>query len=231
VPRVRDPRVVPDEGEWVASALAAGCDLVLAPADLTGALEAIDAALDARRLDEEALTLSRRRRDFWADWALPRESRETTLEELLWARQLADTVAHPVRGILPNIGPVVDVSLVDDDADADGEEPRGEPFVATLRALGLDPRVGDGVSADGRGALVIALFGEPGIGRGRAGYHEGTRRRVAQLVASARQAQRASVVVQFGPPRLAGEVPEAPNLLCCWSGHRAMQEAAARRLR
>jgi hypothetical protein len=54
---------------------------------------------------------------------------------------------------------------------------------------------------------------------------------VAELVAAARQAQRPSVVLLFGPPRLAAEVPEATNLLCCWTGDRAMQEAAARRLR
>jgi hypothetical protein len=230
-PRGHGPRDAMPEAEWVVAALASGCDLLLAPTDFHGAWEAIDEALDAGRLDPDAIAASQLRRDFWADWGRPREARDSTLDEILWARQLADTVVHPVRGIVPNVGPVVDVSLVDDDADGLPAPASREAFVATLRALGFDPRVGDGVTDEGRGALVIALFGAPGAGRGRNGYQEATRRRVAQLIAGARQAQRSSVVLQFGPPRLAGEVPEAPNLLCCWSGERSMQEAAARRLR
>ena len=240
--RWRDARQAAAEPDWIVSALAAGCDLILSPADLHGAIEAIDSAVEERTLDFDALAASQDRRDFWADWGRPRAPRESTLDELLWARQLADTVIHPIRGFIPNVGPVVDVTLVDDDADSPGLRRSREHLGTTLRALGFDPRisgVGDGVrggisdavSAEGRGALVIALFGEPGTARGRAGYQEGTRRRVAELVAAARQAQRPSVVLQFGPPRLALEVPEAANLICCWSGERAMQEAAARRIR
>jgi beta-glucosidase-like glycosyl hydrolase len=228
--RWRDARVAAQEPDYIVSALAAGCDLILTPADLHAALEAVDRALDEGTLDFDSLAASRDRRDFWADWGRPRAPRESTLDELLWARQVADTVIHPVRGIIPNVGPVVDVSLVDDDAEQPGLRPSREYLGTTIRALGLEPRFGDGPTADGRGALVIALFGEPGIARGRSGYQEGTRRRVAELVAAARQAQRPSVVLQFGPPRLATEVPEAANLICCWSGERAMQEAAARRL-
>ncbi len=230
-PAARVLRSAGQEPEWVVSAIAAGCDLVLAPGDLQGALEAVDCALDERRLDPDRLDASARRRAVWAGWGGPRDARDSTLEELLWARQLADTVIHPVRGIAPNIGPVVDVAIVDDDEDATLPRPSREHLGITLRALGFDVRTGDGVSDEGRGALVIALFGEPRTGRGRAGYTEGTRRRVAELVAAARQAQRSSVVLLFGPPRLAAEVPEATNLLCCWTGDRAMQEAAARRLR
>jgi beta-glucosidase-like glycosyl hydrolase len=228
--RWRDARQASQESEWIVAALAAGCDLVLSPADLHGAIDAMDRALDDRRLDLDALAESRSRRDFWADWGRPREARETTLDELLWARQLADTVIHPIRGNIPNVGPVVDVSLVDDDAGDPGLRSSREHLVTTLRALGLEARLGDGPTAEGGGALVIALFGEPGIARGRAGYQEGTRRRVAELLAAARQVQRPSVVLQFGPPRLAAAIPEASNLICCWSGDRSMQEAAARRL-
>jgi hypothetical protein len=49
-------------------------------------------------------------------------------------------------------------------------------------------------------------------------------------VADARQARRSIAVVVFGPPRLAAELPEAGNVICAWSGDRAMQEAAARRM-
>ena len=81
-----------------------------------------------------------------------------------------------------------------------------------------------------RGDKLLALYGGPGPGKGRAGYSAETRRRVAQIIAEARQARRSVVVALFGPPRLAAEIPEAPNVICAWNAERAMQEAAARRL-
>jgi hypothetical protein len=102
--------------------------------------------------------------------------------------------------------------------------------LATLRAVGLGPRVVDTPTDEGRGAVVLAVRGEPATGRGRAGYAMATRRRIAQVVAEARTARRSVVAVLFGPPSLAEEVPEAPNVICAWSGDRAMQEAAARRM-
>jgi hypothetical protein len=85
-------------------------------------------------------------------------------------------------------------------------------------------------TAEGQGAVLVALFGGPGMGKGRAGYDLATRRRVARIVADARQARRAVVVALFGPPRLAAEIPEAANVVCAWNGDRCMQEAMARRL-
>ena len=41
---------------------------------------------------------------------------------------------------------------------------------------------------------------------------------------------RGPLVVQFGHPRFAAEIPEAANVVCAWGGDRVMQEAAARRL-
>ena len=78
--------------------------------------------------------------------------------------------------------------------------------------------------------MVIAVRGEPAAGRGRWGYHEATRQRVARAVSDARAARRSVVAVLFGPPMLADEMPEVPNVICAWGGDRAMQEAAARRL-
>jgi hypothetical protein len=157
--------------------------------------------------------------------------REPTLDDVLWARQVADTVVHAVRGVFANIGPVVDVSLVDDDAsDGHADPARFVPFLATLKAVGLTPVVVDGPTDDGRGALCIAVRGAPASGRGRAGYQATTRQRVAAIVAAARAARRPVLAVLFGPPTLADELPELPNVVCAWSGSRAMQEAAARRL-
>lgn len=210
--------------------LAAGTDLLLAPSDLHGVLETIERALEGGLLSPDALEGSRNRREFWADWALPAVLREPTLDDVLWARQVADTLVHPVRGSIPNVGPVVDVIQVDDDARPGWPVPGRGRFVETLRAVGLEARSVDRPTAEGQGAVVLALFGGPTEGKGRAGYSAETKRRVAQALAEARQAQRTMLVMVFGPPRLVGEIPEAQHVLCCWSASRGMQEAGARRL-
>lgn len=213
-------------------AIGAGCDLLLAPHDVAGVAEALDRALADGALHPDRVDAALARRTFWAAWSLGDASREATLDDVLWARKVADTVVFAVRGVFANVGPVVDVIPVDDDAARAwrGEGDRFGPFLATLRAMGHEPRVVDGPTAEGRGAVVIALRGEPAPGRGRAGYSEETRARVAQVVADARAARRSVVAVLFGPPALASEIASVPNVVCAWGGDRAMQEAAARRL-
>lgn len=219
-----------DEGITAIEAIAAGCDLLLAPTDLDGVLEMLERAADAGMLPPDAIGDSRRRRTFWADWGSPGPTREPTLDDVLWARQLADTLVHPVRGVAANIGPVVDVIQVDDDAGTRWPVPSRAPLTETLKAMGLSPRSVQGPTPEGEGAVLLALYGGPGPGKGRAGYSAETRRRVAQIIAESRQARRSVVVALFGPPRLAAEIPEAANVICAWNAERAMQEAAARRL-
>jgi beta-glucosidase-like glycosyl hydrolase len=232
VPSQAAARAVGGEHDIAIASIAAGCDLILAPYDVAGVADALDAALESDVISADAVEASMARRDFWANWGRMGPSREATLEDVLWARKVADTVVFAVRGVFASIGPVVDVILVDDDAEfvVRGEGDRFGPFIGTLRAVGLGPRVVDGPTEEGRGAVVLAVRGEPAAGRGRAGYTIATRRRIAQVVAQARAARRSVVAVLFGPPALAEEIPEAPNVICAWSGDRAMQEAAARRL-
>lgn len=231
-PSQQTARAAGDEVAVAVASVAAGCDLILAPHDLTGVAEGLERALDARTLNLDAVEASFARRAFWADWGRVGPQREATLEDVLWARKVSDTVVFAPRGVFANIGPVVDVILVDDDAEfvTRGEGERFEPFLATLRAIGLGPRVVNGPTDEGRGAVVLAVRGEPAFGRGRAGYSSATRRRIAEVVAQARTARRSVVAVLFGPPTFAEEIPEVPNVICAWTGDRAMQEAAARRL-
>jgi hypothetical protein len=58
-----------------------------------------------------------------------------------------------------------------------------------------------------------------------------TREAVAALCLRAGAAHREVLVVQFAHPRLAAEIPDAPNIVSVWAGDRAMQGAAARWLR
>lgn len=220
------------EGAMAVASIAAGCDVILAPHDVAGVADALDAALAAGVLTPDGVEASMERRAFWANWGQMGPAREATLEDVLWARQIADTVVFASRGVFASIGPVVDLILVDDDAACvvRGADERFAPFLAALRAVGLGPRVVDGPTDAGRGAVLLAVRGEPAAGRGRAGYTIATRRRIAQVVAEARAARRSVVAVLFGPPSLAEDVPEVPNVICAWSGDRAMQEAAARRL-
>lgn len=230
-PSVGGARSLGDEGAAMVAMLDAGCDLVLAPHDLELIVERGERALDAGLLDLNRLEESAQRRAFWAAWGGSRVAREATMDDVLWARQVSDTVVHAVRGVFTNIGPVVDVILVDDDVNsAVGTAERFGPFLTTLRAVGLIPHVVEGPTDDGRGAVCVAVCGAPATGRGRAGYTAETRGRVAASVAAARAARRSVVAVVFGPPVLADEIPDVPNVICAWGGDRGMQEAAARRL-
>lgn len=220
------------ESALAVSALVAGCDLLLAPQDLGAVAEALDRALDDGTLPLERVEAAVARQRFWAAWGQGGVAREATLDDVLWARQAADTVVHALRGVFANIGPIVDVILVDDDATQAWERPehRLDPFLGTLRAVGLTPRVVAGPSDDGRGAVVVAVLGEPSAGRGRVGYAESTQAAVRGAVAAAREARRPVLGVLFGPPAWAAQFPELANVICAWSGSRAMQEAAARRV-
>lgn len=151
-------------------AVRAGCDLVLASDDLGGAVEALEAAADTGEITDEMIEASAHRRRFWSAWAVPRETREPTLDDLLWARQVADLVVHPVRGSWVGVGPVVDLETIV--IDRDGRSLHH--FRETLRAAGHEVRVhpsSDPVTGD---ALVVALgparhavvvFGPPEVAR------------------------------------------------------------------
>lgn len=151
-------------------AVRAGCDLVLASDDLGGAVEALDVAVDEGSITAEMIEASAARRRFWSAWAIPRETREPTLDDLLWARQVADLVVHPVRGSWVGVGSAVEIETII--RDRDGSSPH--PFLATLQASGREVRVHPSHDAVVGDALVLALdpdrhavvvFGPPGVAR------------------------------------------------------------------
>lgn len=218
------------EGTSVVAAVQAGCDLVLAPRDLHDVLTTLEAANDAGTLDLEALEASRTRRRFWADWAAPRPVREPTLDERLWARQVADLLVHPVRGVVPALDAAPEVIVLDDAGRGPWAPAAGAPFVQALRAMGLAPQAVDAPSDAGRGPLVLALFGGPAATGGRTAWRPETLASIRALHEGVRARQRRLVAVVFAPPALAAAVPEAAHVLCAWSDARAMQDGAARRL-
>ena len=72
------------------------------------------------------------------------------------------------------------------------------------------------------GSLVVLAFAEPRAAKGRAGFSLESRKRFAEL------APGAALVVLFGHPRLASEIPGSSPLLCAWHRQPLMQEAVAR---
>jgi beta-glucosidase-like glycosyl hydrolase len=158
-------------------AVRAGCDLVLASDDLGGAVEALDAAVDQGLISTESLEASAQRRRFWSAWAVPRETREPTLDDLLWARQVADLVVHPVRGAFVGLGPVIEVETVM----RDEAHTSLHPFLETLRGAGhevrlrpsADPRIGDAlIVALDPARRAVVVFGPPEVARAVSGATE-----------------------------------------------------------
>ncbi|MDQ8154654.1 MAG: glycoside hydrolase family 3 N-terminal domain-containing protein [Gemmatimonadota bacterium] len=218
-----------DQGEAAVRALMAGCDLLLAPTDPPAVVRALQEAAAAGRLDLEALEAARRRRDWWAAWGrwLP-DSRGPTLDDRTWAKQAADRVLQLQRGRVPWVPPTCEVVMVDDDPAS--AAPSRWSFIQSLQSLGRTVNVVPGATAGGEGVLVIAVFADVLPGKGHVSLTAQSRLTVRLAVQAARTLKRDSLVVLFGHPRLAAELPDAAHLLCAWSGDRGMQEAAARAL-
>ncbi len=218
-----------DEGEAAVRALAAGCDLLLAPSDPAGVVQALAAARDAGRLDAERLVASRQRRDWWATWGrwLP-DGRGPTLDDRTWAKQVSDKVLRVLRGRVPWVPPACEVVVVDEDPASTA--PSRWAFVQALQALGRTVNVVPGATAAGEGVLVIAVFADVMAGKGHVSLTPQSRLTVRLAVQAARTLKRDSLVVLFGHPRVADELPDAQHVLCAWCGDKGMQEAAARAL-
>ena len=118
----------------------------------------------------------------------------------------------------------MDIIIVDDDLGGPYPPPSREPFIEGLKFGGADPRIVETPSGDGRRSTVIALFGDIRSWKGRPGYSAASRAAVERAVSAARDA----IIVQFGHPRLAAEIPGRTAVISAWGGERVMQNAAAR---
>jgi beta-glucosidase-like glycosyl hydrolase len=220
---------VHDQPSAAVRALAAGCDLLLAPTDPALVVRAMEVAIAEGTLDAEKLAASRQRRDWWATWGrwLP-DSRGPTLDDRTWAKQVSDKVLQVVRGRVPWLPPACEVVMVDDDPAS--AAPSRWSFIQSLQALGRTVAVVPGATEAGEGVLVIAVFADVVAGKGHVSLTPQSRLTARLAVQAARTLKRDALVVLFGHPRLATELPDAAHLLCAWSGDKGMQEAAARAL-
>ena len=221
-------RAAGSEPEVAVRAIAAGCDLLLAPSDVAGSARALEDAVRRGELDDGRARDALDRRDRWALWARPGAGRDPSLEDEMWSRQTADATVHVVRGSIPRIGSAVEIVHVDDDAGGPWPPADRAYFAEALRALEIEANVIDASSRGTRVPVLIAAFADVVAGRTEPGFSRASRDRIERAAAIAHEQHRESLVVLFSHPRHAAQLPGAPNVLCAWAGEKPMQAAAAR---
>lgn len=210
------------EAPATVAAVAAGCDVLLYPRDFAAVVGALDAAvgtvLPAARADaalaryEEAVSL-------WGRGdAAPSEF--DLASHQAFADGIADRALHMVRGETPRLTAPLAVTIVDDDVGGPYVVGPRDIFEQTLRERGapIAPR------AARNAQRIVALYSEPRSWKGRADLGPRTRGALRRTVPGA------ALVVLFGHPRLATEIPGAAPVLCAWHGQPLMQRAAGRRV-
>jgi beta-glucosidase-like glycosyl hydrolase len=216
------------ETDAAVRAISAGCDVLLAPMDVEGVARALERAEHGGMLPPDRVRDAIARRDRWAVWARPAEARESTLDDIMWARRAADRSVHLVRGTLPRGGNAVELIEVDEDSGGAWTVPPREHFAAALRTLEVDATPVAHPTSNTRVPVLIAAYSDVVAWKGSAGFSSVSITHMERIVAAAQQQRREVLVVLFSHPRSAASLPFAPNILCAWGGERPMQEAAAR---
>ena len=202
-------------------AVAAGCDALLYPSDFHGVVQALDAAVGTEiptaRADD---ALARYDRTLAAWGQLPDQGEPDLVDHATFADGLADRAAHLVRGDPPRITAPVAISIIDDDVGGPYTIPPRDVFHHTLREAGVS--IGQRVTGNVR--RIVLVYAEPRSWKGRADLGARSRAALRRLVPGAQ------LVVLFGHPRLAAEIPGSVPILLCWHGQALMQRAAARRV-
>lgn len=219
-----------DEARAAVRALAAGCDVVLWPDDPWRVAQAIEAAWRDGTLDSDASRAAADRRTDWAVRAAPGAVRPLTLGELTRAKGLGDAAVHQVRGRALPLGDSIELITVDDDDAHPLPSPDRRWFAQALAFAGRTVVPVATPSADRRDPVLVAAYADIRPWKGHAAFTSAARLQVRGALEAAARMYRPALVVLFGHPRRAAELPEATDLLCAWGGDRAMQEAAARRV-
>ena len=172
-----------------------------------------------------------RRRLKWAQWASPpNDWRRPSGADTAWGALLADRVLRIPGEPLPALGVVTEVVIVDDDADVRASDAGTTALTEALRAGGNDARPAVAPTVASGGPLVIGLFADYLSTKSRTTLLPSSIEQVQTLVQQARALQREVIVVGFGDPRFAAQLPTTLPMLAAWSGDRVMQQAAARAL-
>jgi beta-glucosidase-like glycosyl hydrolase len=206
------------ESDAALEAIRAGVDVLLYPNDPRRVCDALDQAVAAGTLPRERLAQSLER----YDRALAQATEPTppvTRGPYESADRLADALLEQgmLRGAAPRLAAPLDLVVVDDDLG--GPYPPGpSDYVAGALGSELAGRYTEG-------SRVVLAFAEPRAWKGRSGFGPEARDALAH------SAPGADLVVLFGHPRLADEIPSDAPVLLAWHRQRLMQEAVARWLR
>ena len=203
------------ESDAAVQAVQAGADLLLYPNDPRRVRDALDAALASGNLDRDRLEKSLTR----YERALVTATAPTppvTRGPFDSADALADALLKRgmVRGSPPTLVGPLDLVVVDDDV---GGPYPPSPSEYVHRALG--PEL---IGRYSGGSRVVMVFAEPRAWKGRSGLGPASREALAH------HASGADLLILFGHPRLAGELPNRAPVLLAWHRQRLMQEAVAR---
>jgi beta-glucosidase-like glycosyl hydrolase len=207
------------ESDAAVEAVQAGADLLLYPNDSRRVKEALEAALSSSALPRERIQESLRRY-YRALAAATAPTPPVTRGPYESADALADALLKQgmmMRRPVPELTGPLDLVVVDDDIG--GPYPPG-PSDYVHRALGSDL-----IGRYGGGSRVLLVFAEPRAWKGRSGFGPATKEALAHHAAGA------DLIVLFGHPRLAAELPSSAPVLLAWHRQKLMQEAAARWLR
>ncbi len=210
------------------AALAAGCDLLLYPPDLAGAIATVERQTDrsealatrlAESMERGARTLER--------FAPSRPSGTGLPDDLARAgSDLSIACVTTVGGALPGgltRGKPVRVATIWDDREEPRRAPFGEAFRETLRVAGWDvlPPGPPGTGADA--PLVLLIVSTPQAWKGTAALTITARAALEGILEAG-----GAYPILFGHPRLLEELGH-PGL-CAWATEPAMEVAAASRL-
>src|SRR3989475_3001913 len=179
-------------------AVAAGCDVLLYPADFRGVIAALDRAVGSgipTAGAAEALAGYTDAVETWtagADQGLPDLAAHGA-----FADGLADRAVHVLRGEAPALGAPLAVSIVDDDVGGPYAVGPREVFIQTLRDAGVPVAQ----RATGDAQRIVLVYAEPRSWKGRADLGARTMAQLRRLAADAR------LVILFAHPRLARQIP------------------------
>lgn len=241
----REASIAPaSEAQAAIRALNAGCDLILAPGDLSGAAESLARALQRRELNASRVREARERLERWAGWARPNAGSEPSLDDVMWSRQLADRAVRFISGARPRIGATLEVVHVGAPrgtrpAEAARARESLDPFLDVLRAMHIDVTVSAEPTPRERAPLVVLLGpGDDGVSRdpsrvaanaanaANAALHDQARR----AARAGADAGRDVAIVACCPPRDAAALTGSAPVVCAWDASRTMLQAAARAL-
>ncbi len=196
-------------GEGVVAAVASGVDLLLYPEHVSQSVAALDGAIECGIISQDRVASALRRYHTLLD-DLPTAS-PVDDEAHSWSETIADHVLEHglVRGSDPLAVNFDGCVVIDDDL--------GGPFPPG--PTDLIPRSLAGTTASADSGRLVLVFAEPRGWKERAGLGDASRRALREAIPAA------GLVVVFGHPRIAAEIPGEVPVLLAWHRQRLMQQA------